>query len=364
MLDAKLLREQVRYNCLLAEAHHGGTLSVCGLVLRLRDHYKWEQGLPPWREPEPSDLLDWIETREARWEEIDSEGFTSLRIGSELLDPFQVERINDVLVPEGLVYGAGYVAGLRPSFFLGTLREIQYLDDVRVLMVGKELARDIFASPAMRQGSIIYARHHPMVSFLWEQIFERRPSARNALHFALAQYGLDMEAVSADPNGHADRLYAISEEQLATWVHHELGEMRQSLFDNAMWREIVASYANSAVEVYARVLKDLAADTDETGLLAHITTARKAASLGFYVAFLRPFTKLLFPEILRAFRVFRQSRDWATIAAARDRARQRITRQIEDLVRLHRQGESRGRPWAKRAIEEELIAPLGILKRS
>jgi len=364
MVDVEHLSEQVLHNCLVAEALYGGTFSVCGLVLRLRDHYKWLHGLPPWAEPEPADLLAWIEVREDRWEKIEAEGFAPLQVLSETLDPFDVDRINEILIPRGLVYGAGYVAGLRPSFFLGELREVRHLDDAQILMVGKELARDIFASPAMRQGSSIYARHHPMLSFLWEQIFEMRPSARNALHFALSRYGLELPAVYADPGGHADLLRTISEAQLETWVHHEMGEMRQEIFENGIWQEIVATYADSAVEVYARVLKDLAADMDDRGLLAHILEHRKEAALGFYVAFLRPFTKLLFPEILKAFRVFRESLDWTPVEEARRRARRRIEKQIRQLVELHQKGTGRGREWAKAAIQEQLIAPLGILRRA
>ena len=32
--------------------------------MRLRQLYKWEHGLAPWREPEVADALEWIARRE------------------------------------------------------------------------------------------------------------------------------------------------------------------------------------------------------------------------------------------------------------------------------------------------------------
>ena len=43
---------------------------MCGLLLRLRDLYKWEHGMPPWIEAEAPEVLGWIEERENLWEEI------------------------------------------------------------------------------------------------------------------------------------------------------------------------------------------------------------------------------------------------------------------------------------------------------
>ena len=51
-------------NCQVAAAAQAGGYSLCGALLRLRQLYKWEQQLPPWREPEPAAVLEWIEAAE------------------------------------------------------------------------------------------------------------------------------------------------------------------------------------------------------------------------------------------------------------------------------------------------------------
>ena len=55
---------QVVHNCNISDARYAGYYSVCGLALRLRDLYKWEKGLDPWVEDEPSKVLEWIGERE------------------------------------------------------------------------------------------------------------------------------------------------------------------------------------------------------------------------------------------------------------------------------------------------------------
>ena len=63
MIPATLI-EEVRWNCDIASAGQAGHFSLCGLLMRLRQLYKWEHGLAPWREPEVADALDWIARRE------------------------------------------------------------------------------------------------------------------------------------------------------------------------------------------------------------------------------------------------------------------------------------------------------------
>lgn len=357
------LREQVLKNCLISEANYAGTFSLCGLVLRLRDLYKWEKGLRPWVEPDSAVLLEWIEQRESSWDPWVDREFQPLIVGGVVRDPFDVEGINALLADLGLVYGAGYVEGLRPSFFLGAVGEIRKVDGALIFSVEREIVRDVFASPAMRQGSRIYIRHQPMLSFLWDQIFEMRPSARSALRFAFSAYSLDVDAVAQFPQRYAEALQTIAREQLETWTYHELGEFHEEAFRGHLWHDIVATYPNTPIEVYARVLKDLCADTDDMGLLRHIVENRHRAALAFYVAFLRPFTRLLFPEILTAFSAFRKSGRWELIENTRRTAKEKFHDRATRLAGLHQQRHEKGVEWARESILKECIAPLGILKK-
>ena len=45
------LQRQVQKNCDISDARHAGVYSLCGLLLRMRDLYKWEHRMVPGRSP-------------------------------------------------------------------------------------------------------------------------------------------------------------------------------------------------------------------------------------------------------------------------------------------------------------------------
>lgn len=354
------LQKQIQTNCDISDARHAGLYSLCGLLLRLRDLYKWEHALLPWQEPDPAVLLEWVETRETHWETVAQHEFQALTVDNQSFDPFDVANINLRLRPLGVIYGAGYVMGMKPSFFLGEVTASRTLGDLQIDVIGRELARDIYTTPAMRQGPQIFARTSAMLFFLWDQILELRPSTREALVFALRHYGLEAEALRQQPARLASTLHHVAARELEAWIYHEVGEVHEQAFDGQVWHEIVATYANSLVEIFARVTKDLLADTHPEGLLGHIIRHRRHSTLGFYVAFMRPFTRAVFPEITEAFRQFRLAEQWAVIDEARSNGYAKAASLARQLVEIHEKGSGKPPEWAIAEIQERLITPLGI----
>lgn len=360
-IDINHLRQQVQNNCDISDAKYGGIYSLCGLLLRLRDLYKWQVGLQPWQEPEPADLLEWVDGREQQWEKIIQNDFRTLTIGEESFDPFAVDAINGILRPLGYIYGAGYAAAMKPSFFLGELVDSRRTGELRIDMVDRELARDLFVSPAMRQGDQIFARRSAMLFSLWDQILEMRPSVKEALIYALTQHNLDARKLRSCPKELGPALHRVAEVELETWIYHEIGEVREDVFYGYLWHEIVSTYSNSPIELFARVIKDLLADTHEEGLLGHVIEKRKKSSLGFYISLMRPFSKLMFPEAAEAFKQFQGNSNWQIINEARLLGYAKTHDNALALVELHLEGRKRGLDWARSRILAELIEPLGIL---
>ncbi|MCK8602362.1 Sfum_1244 family protein [Desulfoferrobacter suflitae] len=356
------LQRQVQNNCNISDAQFGGAYSLCGLLLRLRDLYKWESGLQPWQEPEPADLLEWVDARERHWEAIAHNSLQPLRIGDKSYDPFDSATINSLLRPYGLIYGAGYAAAMKPSFFLAELVDSRTAGELHIDMVDRELARDLFVAPAMRQGDQIFARRTAMLFTLWDLIMEMRPSIREAIIFALLQYDLDARKIRSHPKELGTQLYRVAEFELNTWIHHEIGEAREDVFEGFIWHEIVSTYADSPIELFARVIKDLLADTHSEGLLGHIIDNRIKSSLGFYISFMRPFTKVMFPQAAQAFKKFQLQQDWEIIDEARHQAYRNAQKNALALIELHTAGRTKGTEWARQRILADLIEPLGIMQ--
>jgi hypothetical protein len=346
---------QVLKNCCISDSRHAGLYSVCGLALRLRDLYKWEKRLDPWMEKESSEILEWIGEKEIQWEQVAENDFEEISIDGEKYDPFDVEGINAVLEPKGLIYGAGYVHSLKPTFFLAYLEDKMEIEDYTVYILGRELARDLFTVPALSQENCILVRKESAKLFLWDQIFFIKESGRKALRFGLENYGLKMQ----DPELIHRNLARISAAELHTYIYHEVGEIRDTVFQRDIWREIIATFPHTPTELLARTVKDILADTNEHGTLQYIVRERKTASLAFYVAFLDGLRKELFPQIIDAFQNFSRTHQWPLIDKAISDGHDMAKEHAETMIEIFRTGKKKhDMNGVENEIESRLLAPL------
>jgi hypothetical protein len=346
------LAGQVLKNCDISDSEHAGLYSVCTLALRLRDLYKWVKGVPPWEEKEASEVLAWIGDKEALWEGLTGEDFIPLSILGKEYDPFDTTGINAVLEPRGFLYGAGYARSLKPTFFLACIDTKQEIDGHTVYILGRELARDLFTIPALTQDDCVIVRRQSATLFLWDQIVYIKESGRHALRFAMGKCGLK----EGDPRELQRGLATIFDAQRETYIYHEIGELRDHVFDKDIWREVIAAYPHTPVELLARAVKDLLADTSASGALAHIVREQKEAALGFYVAFIDGLAKENFPELRAAFHEFTQTGKWQVIERAVSHGHQRARQQAAFIMETYLQGkEKHEEEWAKEQIEKRLI---------
>ncbi len=357
MFDTQEIARQVIENCTIADARHAGGFSICGLALRLRDLFKWEQGLDPWVERESGEVLDWIGEREEMWEAVAEADFHPIRISGRDYDPFDTEGVNAAVEPEGVLYGAGLAGGLVPVFFLARVEERRAVNGLTVYVLGRELARGLLTVPALTQGGTVLLRRETARRFLWDRIFYAGEGGGEAIGYALRCHGLD----PARPGDVPARLDAIVSEELETILRHELGEARDTVFDRGTWQAVIAAFPHTPVELLTRAVKDLLADTNEAGTLAYIIQGERRASLGFYTAFLDGLRRALFPEMAGAFAAFLESGDWGRIEEARRAARARAAHHAGVIVEAFSRGEREDDlPVAEAEIEERLLEPLGL----
>jgi hypothetical protein len=357
LLDSKNLIEQIRHNCSISDCRYAGTYSVCGLALRLRDLYKWEKGLEPWVEKDSSVVLEWIGEKEEEWDKLEGQEFKGITVAGETFDPFDVEGLNAVVTPLGLFYGAGYVQGLKPSFLLAELAETRQVEGSPVYVLGREHARDLLTVPALSQGNSILIRKESAKVFLWNLIFFLKKSSKEALRFALETYGVP----DHHPQALKENFARICEDEVETYIYHELGELKDTDFDREVWRDIVAAFPHSVIEFFVRAVKDTLADTNEHGKLSYIIRERKAASFALYAAFLDGLRKMLFPELAEAFKMFKETHHWQRVEEARWSGYRAARAHAETITQIYRRGkEDMG--WVAKEIEKTVLGPLGILK--
>ena len=257
LFDGNTIIRQILDNCNISDAQHAGLYSTCGLALRLRDLYKWEHRLKPWEEKDSSEILDWIGKKEALWEKLADAKYTDLSIQGKRYDPFDTRGINALLEPHGLFYGAGYAFSLKPTFFLAEIENKVIRNGYTVYALGRELARDLLTLPALSQDQSILLRTDSARLFLWDQMVYIKKSGRAALQFALEHCGLK----NHQPEVLQQHLPQILAVQIDNYLYHEIGELSDSTFDPEIWRELIAAFPHSPIEMLARGLKDLLADT-------------------------------------------------------------------------------------------------------
>jgi hypothetical protein len=352
VLEIDGIIRQILENCDISDSESAGLYSVCGLALRLRDLYKWEKGLPPWEERDSREILAWIGDKEVEWERLANEDFMKLSVGDETFDPFDTLGINRILEPEGLLYGAGYGRSLKPTFFLARIVEKTKVNGHRVYTLGSELARDLFTIPALTQDNHVIVRKQTAMLFLWDQITYIKESGRHALRFAFKNCGIQEGGARQLKYG----LATIFNAQKDTYVYHEIGEILDTAFDPHVWREVIATYPHTPVELLARAVKDLLADTNESGTLRHIIKERRAAALGFYVAFFDGLAQEILPELRGAFRNFAETGDWQIIKEVVSTGHKRAAEYARFIVDTHEEGKKKSAPeWARAEIERHLL---------
>ncbi len=359
-VDVEQLTRAIQHNCDISDARFGAGFSLCTLILKLRNLYKWEQGLEPWEEPEPAVVLDWIEAKEEQWQTISGEEYQALPVGDTLVDPYDLLSVNAALAGHNLTYGAGYGRSLKSIFFLAEVSERLTVAGCPVLVLGRELARELSASFALLQDGQIIIRREPLRFFFWDQVQELRAATRLPLRHALQCHGVVDSGLTLDQQAFRDRLDTIVESEIPIFIHHEIGELRESGLASAALHTLIGAFPDSPLELVARGVKDILADTHPEGMLSFILGERREASLSFYLGFLDGMRKLLFPEIGPAYRQFREDADWSGIARARDRAREANLKRAAILQAAVLDLATMSSEAVRERLKGELLAPLGL----
>jgi hypothetical protein len=353
------LVQEIRWNCDLASAGQSGHFSLCGLLLRLRQLYKWEHGLSPWREPEVEAVLEWIARRERTWDDLEEAAWRPLPWGAAALDPFAVEALNNHLIPQGLAYGAGYSRGLNPTFFLGELLEVRRAGKLTILILGAELARDLDASPALCQGTLIYARRQALGFYLWDHLADPTQQGNAYLQVALNAYKLPLPQLLRDPEAYQDQFNALLAGELEAVIRHEMGEALEPSLKTA-FPAVLERFPQTRVELFVRTLKDALADVNDWGRLAYLIETRSLPSLAIMLAWRPGLLPALLPELEPAFKDLLANGNWSVMDAARRRALDRLRQTAAGLNELLDSPAAASTSRLQEEIQRRHLAPLGL----
>ena len=357
VLDTDLIGD-VQHNCDISDARDHGIYSLCTMVLKLRNLYKWEMGLQPWEEPGSAILLDWIETKENYWQTIAEETFRPLMVAGRRVAPLDLEEVNATLNGT-LVYGAGYGRSMKTIFFLAEKLEQRTIEGCPAVILGTEQAREMASPFAMVQDGLIILRKQALRTFLWDQVQEMRASCKVSLRLALKSHGL-LKGGAVDQELFKQSLDAIVEQEMDLFLYHEVGELLQGERLSESLRRLIAHFPGSILELVGRAVKDILADTHPSGPLAYIIEQQRPSTLGFYLTFFDSLREKLFPEIRPAGLRFAAKGDWLPIEQARNACwlrTQELARRIEECAAMI--GEKSDNAIVE-YFNSQVLTPLGL----
>jgi len=345
MDDTTPLVQAVQRNCDIADARHAADHTLCIFLLKMREHFRWERGLPLTAVLPKEEVGDWLSRREALWEEVEGAELTPLPLSSGPCDPFEVEAANSELLPRGLLYGAGLGRGGRPTFFLAELAREERREGFPVYVAARELARDMAAPPAMLQGETITVRTDAIRREVWSKVEEWQWQHRDG-PLARAMTLFD-GAGDGGPEGLLDRVTAA---QIEAATLHEVGEGLAGRVLGKRWLEMQAALGCGRPELCLRAVRDLLADALAT--LPHLASAGVAAPIHLYFAHLRGLRRELASDWVAAYEQFHTSGNTAPLAAVAEAGATRWQEIAVGLLEAWRSGEE-----AVTAATEALLDP-------
>ena len=292
------LVKQVQKNCDIGDAKFGGNDSLCIYLLKMRDHYIWQNKIDLDADLDRNALGKWINQTEAYWDEIEELDLQPLEIEGQTLDCFDNRAVNDLINPAGWVYSAGLGQGSRPVFFLGKLLSLEKSGDLRIYVSGDEYARSLSSPPGMSQSNDIYIRKDALTRYLhsiveeWQmRKAESRPSS------LMRHYSFETSPGEA--------LSAMVEDKMENVILHELGERVAEEIIGEGWREMLQSINHPVHELKVRAIRDNLADCATT--LPGLISDDNAIGLELFYTGLSPLRRELFPSLCKVI----QSKDSA-----------------------------------------------------
>lgn len=297
MLDLKLLTHHIQHNCHISDAQYAGHYTMCVFLLKMREYYRWEKGIPLSHPLPRKEVGEWLIEREQYWDELDALSFSPLLLYNQEFDPFDSEQINAHLNPQGYVYSGGLGIFHKPYFFLGKLERKEVRDNITLLVSSEEYARDLVAPPAMLLDDTVYIRKESLRRIIWERIDEWLLKQKKDTPMARALACYDFENRR---NGDMESLLdQMTDNELESVLLHETGEAQARRLLGPQWEELLHALPRSKAEFIARAVRDHLADCLTT--LPTLVETKNEASLHFYFANFNGMRREIFPDAMKAY---------------------------------------------------------------
>ena len=340
------LQSIVQNNCHISDAQFAGNYTLCIYLLKMREFYRWETQQAFGTPISKNDIGLWLTEREQHWDTLEEKQYTPLKINNIEVNPFESQQANDLLNQQNLVYSGGYGMLGKPIFFLAELIRKQVFDDYTIYVSSRELARDLAAPPGMMQEKNVFIRRESLKRFIWEKVEESEwYNNENPLARTLKYYDFK--------NKPDESLEKMTDAEVETVLHHEIGEIRAGQLLGLEWEDMIASLPRSQAELMSRAVRDNLADSLST--LPMLLKHAESASIHFYFANLDSMRKLIFPSIMNSYQEWIKSGDKSPIKKLINKSESHWLTIAKSLILLHQKHGKNSYPHMESLINSNYL---------
>ncbi|NKB77596.1 MAG: hypothetical protein GKR96_11285 [Gammaproteobacteria bacterium] len=323
----------VQHNCDVADARYAGEDPLCVYLMKMRDFFRWSEGVSLGEPVDRNALGDWIVSKETAWDELEEAEFQPepIVIDGQEFNRFDNAAINKLLIPQGYIYSGGLGRQARPIYFLGELVKTETTANATIWVSGRELSRCVVAPPAMSQLGAIIIRSDSLKRYLASMVEEWSwKKGDNAMGEVVSHYNFETDFHGA--------LNAMVDNEMENLILHEIGERIAEELIGEGWQEMIANLPTPLQEMKARAVRDNLADCTVT--LPAFLTFKDRNSMNFYYANMTPIRKELFPSFCSAYENSLRFGDVEEMTRVINRGRQHWVSIGKQLVRSNQKGEA------------------------
>ncbi len=293
------LMNRIQNNCHIVDAKAADHYTLCVYLLKMKEYYRWDQGLALTDKLNKEAVNHWIIERETLWESVEDQDLSDLTIENNPFDPWDVANINQALAKYNLVYSAGLGTYASPHFVLADCLECQQKSDYTLYLLGKEYARELVAPPAMSLDQSIFIRTESVRRTVWERLEEWQfHSGHPIVDSIMAGYQtVDIEQVLDD----------LTQQMIQIMIAHEQGEIKVGHVIGKDWQSLVFELPRSQASFMVRAIRDNWADCLST--LPYLIRQQQWQGLDLYFAYWSGMRKVLFPDLLEAYWHWQKNQD-------------------------------------------------------
>ncbi len=236
MTEFDQLQKSIQKNCDLVDAENAQNYGLCVYLLKMREYYRWRNKISLTADVTNTEIHSWIADQEEYWEDIQGDDFENIIIGKQSFSPFEVEKINKLLISQELIYSGGLGYCNIPMFFLGKLEKQEERQGFSVFISSDELSRGLFGPPAFLYDKTIFIRKEALKDWIWARFEEWNYTRRdNTLKKAFSFYSFENDEKKA--------LIDMTNQELETLILHETGEGLLGLELGGEWKKMLVDFA-------------------------------------------------------------------------------------------------------------------------